>query len=59
MSREFLIKGRDNKLVKEYHSYQVDMAVLYGAEEEDAKKELGEVLDLEINLANVRANSII
>lgn len=54
MSREFLIKGRDNKLVQAYHSYQIDTAVLYGAEREDAEKEMGEVLDFEINLANVR-----
>lgn len=53
MSREFLIKGKENKLVQAYHSYQVDTAVLYGAEREDAEKEMGEVLDFEISLANV------
>jgi hypothetical protein len=53
ISREFLIKGREDKLVQAYHSYQVDMAVLYGADKEDAEKEMGEVLDFEINLANV------
>jgi hypothetical protein len=48
-----LIKGIDNPIVKAYHSYQVDMAVLYGAERSRAEKEMREVLDLEFALANV------
>lgn len=53
ISREFLIKGLDDKLVQAYHSYQIDTAVLYGAEKEDAEKEMKEVLDFEIDMANV------
>jgi hypothetical protein len=53
LSREYLIKGIDNPIVKAYHSYQVDMAVLYGAERSRAEKEMREVLDLEFALANV------
>jgi neprilysin len=53
LSREFLVRGIDEKLVKAYHSYQVDMAILFGAEKEDAEKEMRDVLDFEIKLANV------
>lgn len=37
-----------------YHSYQVDMAVLYGADRARAEKEMRDVLNLEFALANVR-----
>lgn len=53
LSREYLIQGFDNKIVQAYHSYQVDMAVLYGAERTRAEKEMREVLDFEFALANV------
>lgn len=54
LSREYLIKGLDNPIVKAYHSYQVDMAVLYGADRNRAEKEMKEVLEFEFALANVR-----
>lgn len=44
----------NNSIVKAYHSYQVDMAVLYGADRSRAEKEMKEVLELEFALANVR-----
>jgi hypothetical protein len=53
LNREFLLKGLDEKLVKAYHQFQVEMAVFYGANESDAKKEMREVLDFEMRLANV------
>jgi hypothetical protein len=40
-------------VVKAYHSYQVDMAVLYGADRSRAEKEMRDVLDFEFALANV------
>jgi hypothetical protein len=39
--------------VQAYHAYQVDMAVLYGADRSRAEKEMREVLDFEFALANV------
>lgn len=54
LSREYLIKGMENPIVKAYHSYQVDMAVLYGADRSRAEKEMKEVLEFEFALANVR-----
>lgn len=49
-----MIKGLENPIVEAYHSYQVDMAVLYGADRKRAEKEMREVLDFEFALANVK-----
>ncbi|XP_031344609.1 neprilysin-2-like isoform X1 [Photinus pyralis] len=53
LRREFLIKGLDDKLVRAYYDYMVDIAVIFGADTEVAKKELKESLDFEIKLANI------
>ncbi|CAO1406051.1 unnamed protein product [Diamesa serratosioi] len=53
LSREYLIKGMNNSIVQAYHSYQVDMAVLYGADKSRAEKEMKEVLEFEFALANI------
>lgn len=54
LSREFLINGVEDKIVKAYYDYMVDTAVIYGAERATAEKELLEALEFEIKLANVR-----
>lgn len=54
LSREYLIKGLDDKLVQAYHSYQIDTAVIYGANRIRAESEMSQVLDFEIELAKVR-----
>lgn len=59
LSREYLVKGLDEKLVQAYYSYMVDMAVLFGADKLEAEKELKEALFFEIKLANVSQNVII
>ncbi|XP_014481617.1 PREDICTED: neprilysin-11 isoform X1 [Dinoponera quadriceps] len=53
LSREYLTKGMDEKIVQEYYKYMVDIAVILGAEPERAKKELKESLEFEIKLANI------
>ncbi|XP_060518791.1 neprilysin-2 isoform X1 [Cylas formicarius] len=53
LRREFLTKGLDDKLVKAYYDYMVDIAVLFGADKQRATKELKESLDFEIKLANI------
>lgn len=53
LSREYLLKGLDEKLVQAYYQYMVDIAVLFGADKIDAEKELKEALFFEIKLANV------
>lgn len=55
LSREYLIKGLDDKIVKAYYNYMVDIAVIYGAERERAESELMESLEFEMALANVSA----
>lgn len=56
LRREFLIKGLDDKIVKAYYDYMVDIAVLFGADRDRATRELKESLDFEIKLANVSRN---
>uniref|UniRef100_A0A1B6DD22 Peptidase M13 N-terminal domain-containing protein n=1 Tax=Clastoptera arizonana TaxID=38151 RepID=A0A1B6DD22_9HEMI len=53
LSREYLIKGMDEKIVAEYYRYMVDIAVIFGADRARAEKELKESLDFEISLANI------
>lgn len=53
LSREYLVKGLDEKIVKSYYEYMVDMAVIFGAERTRAERELMDSLNFEIALANV------
>ena len=51
LEREYLIKGFDDKDVQAYYKLMVNMAVMLGAEEELAKKEMEDALKLELKLA--------
>lgn len=53
VSREFLLRGLNDSVVQAYYDYMVDIAVIFGADKESAKDELLDVLDFEIDLANV------
>jgi hypothetical protein len=53
LSREYLSKGFDDKIVQAYYKYMVDIAVILGANRERARTELKESLEFEIQLANV------
>jgi len=53
LSREYLSKGFDDKIVQAYYRYMVDIAVILGANRERARTELKESLEFEIQLANV------
>ena len=55
MSREYLIKGFEDKDVQHYYQYMVDSAVLFGADLDNAKKEMKESLIFEIYLAYTNA----
>lgn len=50
-----MIKGFNETLVSAYYDYMVDMAVLFGADKEKAKKEMLDSLNFEMALANVSA----
>ncbi|XP_012288606.1 neprilysin-2 isoform X3 [Orussus abietinus] len=53
LSREYLTKGFDGKIVQAYYSYMVDIAVILGANKSRASQELKESLEFEIKLANI------
>jgi len=53
LSREYLVRGTDEKIVSAYYRYMVDIAVLFGADRRRATKELRESLDFEIGLAKI------
>lgn len=53
LRREFLIKGFDDKLVRAYYDYMIDIAVLFGADKNRAIRELKQVVEFEMQLANV------
>lgn len=52
------MKGLNETLVQAYHSFQIDLAVLYGADRKDAEREMADVLNFEINFAKVRLHSL-
>merc|ERR1712080_101519 len=51
LSREYLIKGAEDKDVKAYLQYMVDSAVFLGADRKTAEKEMKEALDFELKIA--------
>lgn len=53
LSREYMIKGLNETLVKAYHEYMIDLAVLFGANREKAEEELLQALQFEMKLSNV------
>ncbi|KAH8393939.1 hypothetical protein KR215_008613, partial [Drosophila sulfurigaster] len=53
LSREYLVKGFNETLVSAYYDYMVDIAVLFGAKKDEAKKQLLQSLEFEIALANI------
>jgi len=53
LQREYLAEGLENEIVQAYHSYQIDTAVLYGANRLHAEADMMEVLNLEIEIAKI------
>ncbi|XP_026318121.1 neprilysin-2 [Hyposmocoma kahamanoa] len=53
LSREYLNRGLNDKLVQSYYEYMVDIATLLGADRARAEVELKESLQFEISLANI------
>ncbi|XP_021947553.1 neprilysin-2 isoform X2 [Folsomia candida] len=52
LSREYLTKGLNESEVKAYHKYQVELAVLLGADRTTAVKDMRDALEFETQLAN-------
>lgn len=53
LTRNIYIEEQANTTFQAYQSHQIDMALLFGAERDLAEKEMLEVLEFEIALANV------
>jgi len=53
LSREYLIKGFNDKDVQAYYNYMVQTAIFLGADEASAKTEMKEALELELKLAEL------
>lgn len=53
LNRKFLFKGIENKIVRAYYEYMVDVAVIFNADRSHAERELMESLEFEIKLAHV------
>ncbi|KAF2879707.1 hypothetical protein ILUMI_26457 [Ignelater luminosus] len=53
LNREYLIQGLDNKIVKAYYDYLVDLAVIFGADKSYAEEEIKDALDFEISLSKL------
>ena len=51
LSREYLIKGFDDKDVQAYFKLMINMAVMLGADKDAAEKEMEDALKLELKLA--------
>lgn len=53
LSRDFLIKENDTKLVDAYFNYMVNIAVELGCDKTKAESELKKSLELEVQMAKV------
>jgi len=54
LSREYLIKGFNDKDVQAYYNYMVQTAVFLGANQDVAKTEMKEALEVELKLAELK-----
>jgi len=53
MSREYLMKGLEDKDIQAYFTFMKDVAFLLGADKDEAEKQMLDVLKFEISLANI------
>lgn len=57
LEQTYMDKGIDDKNVNIYYRYMVDIAVLFGVDRQRAIKEMGELLEFEIELAKIAMSS--
>ena len=55
LSKEYLVDGKEHKLVKEYFRYMIAASELLGANREMVEEELESALEFEISLAKISA----
>ena len=52
-SRDYYLKGRTDRTLQTYQDFAISVAIALGADETRARKEIVEMVDFEITLANV------
>ena len=52
-SRDYYLKGLDDPIVQMYHRFAVNVAVMLGANKTAAELEMRDMVQLEVQLANV------
>ncbi len=55
-SRDYYLRGRDDRQLMAYQTYAIKVAITLGADEQTAEREITDVVDFEILLANVSKN---
>lgn len=55
-TRDYYLKGRDDTVVQTYEDFARQVAIFLGAEPERAAREMRQMVDLEVALANVRSD---
>lgn len=53
IERENLLYGVKDEIVRAYYDFMVDIAIIFGADNQTAKRDMKDVLDLQIKLATV------
>ena len=53
-SRDYFLHQESQKDLEAYHRYMTDVAVILGAEQQEAERQLWQVIEFEQQLANVR-----
>jgi membrane metallo-endopeptidase-like protein 1 len=53
LPHEYLIKGMDDKIVQAYFKFMIDFVEIFGIDRKQAKEDLKESLQFEIELAKV------
>jgi predicted metalloendopeptidase len=57
-SRDYYLRGVEDEDVQIYEQFAVDVAMMFGANESQARKEMREMVELETELANVNLHSL-
>lgn len=57
-SRDYYLRGIGDEDVQIYEKFAVDVAMMFGASEPQARRDMREMVELEIELANVTMQQI-
>lgn len=54
--RKYFLRGRDHRQLVAYEQYAREMAIIFGADETTASNDTKDIVDFEIQIAQVRKN---